>query len=166
MKCLICDKDFSPVRKTTKTCSKKCSMHLRYQDPKQRELTSDSVKGKTGGWRNFGGNGNKGTYRGYVYQSSWELAWIHYHLENNIPFRRCTEYFEYVFEGKMRKYFPDFFLIDENRYVEVKGFESPLTTAKLASVPGIKLVGRKEIQPMLDFAGKVFMDTQESSKLQ
>jgi len=54
--------------------------------------------------------------------------------DHKIPFRRCTEFFEYEFDGKISKYFPDFFLENDQHYVEVKGFMSSRTLAKLKSV--------------------------------
>jgi predicted nuclease of restriction endonuclease-like RecB superfamily len=126
-------------------------MTLRYQNSEQRQKTSDSVKGKTGGFRNFGGNGKKGICAGYVFQSSWEEVWIKYHLKHEIPFRRCTEYFEYEFDGKKRKYYPDFFLPETNTYVEIKGFWSQKTEAKIGAIPKefkTQVVMFKEIEDM------------------
>ena len=117
-----------------------------------RQKLSKSLKGKTGGFKNFGGSGKKGTFEGYLYQSSWELIFIKYCLNNGIKFRRCNEHFDYVFEGKKHKYYPDFYLIDEERYVEVKGFPSKRTDAKIQSVrdKGFKIdvLGKEEICKM------------------
>lgn len=136
--CVICNKEHT---RNGKTCSKECyKKHL-----------SNQIKGKTGGWRNFGGNGKKGTVHGVIFQSSWEEIWIRYHVQENIPFRRCTEYFEYEFEGKTKRYYPDFFLIEQNSYVEVKGFWSDKTEAKLKSIPkeyGIIVARKDEINAM------------------
>lgn len=147
--CKVCETPFTKNTKTVRTCSKSCGLKMRYQDPEQRKITSNSVIGKTGGWRNFGGNGKKGTYSGIIFQSSWELIWIMYHVERNIPFRRCTEFFEYEFAGKIRKYYPDFYLENTKEYVEVKGFPSPLTEAKINAVKnlGLKItvIGKNEI---------------------
>jgi hypothetical protein len=124
-------------------------MRLRYTNTVNREITSKAVTGKTGGWRNFGGNGKKGTFEGFLYQSSWELIWIKYHIQNNITFRRCNEHFEYEFGGKVRKYFPDFYLTDTGEYIEVKGFPSEQTDAKIEAVikSGFKItvIGKNEI---------------------
>lgn len=135
--CVICGDDH---RRGGKTCSKECF----------KKHVSNQVTGKTGGFRNFGG-GNRGFTHGILYQSGWEKIWIEYHVQENIPFRRCTEYFEYEYEGKVRKYYPDFFLIEENSYVEVKGFWSELTEAKLASIPseyGVIVCQGKEIEEL------------------
>lgn len=150
--CPVCGKFFTEKKKSSKTCSLSCGGTLRYRDPVQRKITSEGTIGKTGGWRNFGGNGKKGIYEGYLYQSSWELIWIKFHLDRKIPFRRCTEYFEYEFEGKIRKYFPDFYLENTKEYVEVKGFPSPKTDSKIESVKRkgfkISVVGKNEIREL------------------
>ena len=147
--CAICESIFTTKYANKRTCSQSCAMTLRYQNPEQRKITSQSVVGKTGGWRNFGGNGKKGVHEGFIYQSSWELDWIKLHLIKNLPFRRCTEYFEYEYDGKMRKYFPDFFLLQTQEYVEVKGFPSAKTEAKINAVrnagKSIRIISKKEI---------------------
>ncbi len=152
--CPICNKSF-PYRKS-KTCSRECGIKL-LQDPIRKaeigEKISKAVRGKTGGWRNFGGNGLKGHYEGILYQSSWELAWLIYHLDHKIPFRRCTEFFEYEFDGKKSKYYPDFFLEDEQIYVEIKGFMCRRTEAKIKSVPlPIKVLMKNEMKQFLSYA--------------
>lgn len=150
--CKICGLVFLPKRRETQTCSKSCSMKMRYGNPAARVNTSNSVKGKTGGWRNFGGNGKKGIYNGFVFQSSWEEIWIKFHLRNGIQFRRCTEFFLYMYEGKQHKYYPDFFLPETNTYVEVKGFWSKRTEAKINSIPkdfNVQVILKEDIAGMV-----------------
>jgi hypothetical protein len=145
--CPVCGNSYY---KNRKTCSAICGRKLSGPN------ISKSLKGlgKTGGWRNFGGSGLKGTYEGITYQSSWELAWIVYHLDHNISFRRCTEYFDYEFEGKQRKYYPDFYLDKEETYVEVKAYHSDLTKAKINSVPAkiLLICGKNAMEPFLLYA--------------
>jgi hypothetical protein len=70
------------------------------------------IKGKAqknnGGYREGSSRGKKGWYKGYYCDSSWELAFLIYHLENNIDIQRYSGYREYEFNGKLKKYFPDF----------------------------------------------------------
>lgn len=73
----------------------------------------------SGGLRKGSGRGKKGWYRGYWCDSSWELAWVIYNIDNNINFERNLEGFEYTYNGKIRKYYPDF-KINET-YYEIKG---------------------------------------------
>ena len=72
-----------------------------------------------GGLRNGSGRGKKGWYKNYFCDSTWELAWVIYHLENQIVFRRNYEAFEYEFKGDVKKYYPDFII--EDTYYEIKG---------------------------------------------
>ena len=148
--CPICKIEFSTTKNTF--CSRKCSATFNMSKQEVRNKISRSITGKTGGWRNFGGNGMKGNYQGYLYQSSWELAWLIYHIDHKIKFRRCDEFFEYEFASKKSKYYPDFFLEEDNCYVEIKGFMSARTKAKLAVVPNVKLLQHKEMKQILSYA--------------
>jgi hypothetical protein len=145
--CRNCLVHFTPIKGKLVFCSKEC-LKTYGVSPETSAKLSKSLKGKTGGWRNFGGNGKKGKINGILYQSSWEKVWIEYHLKHKIPFRRCTEYFKYTFDGKERKYYPDFFLLETNTYIEVKGFWSDATAAKIAAIPKnftVKVLGKGEI---------------------
>jgi hypothetical protein len=61
---------------------------------------------------------------------SWEQKYAFWLDENNIKWIRNTKSFPYEFEGKVRKYYPDFYLVDENRYIEIKGYETDKDRAK------------------------------------
>lgn len=52
-----------------------------------------------------------------------------------IKWRRPTEKFPYTFDEKLRYYTPDFYLIDENTYVEIKGYKTPKDEAKWKCFP-------------------------------
>jgi len=83
---------------------------------------------------------------------SWELAYAKYLDDNNIKWRRPTEKFLYKFE-KLRQgkgyYTPDFFLIDENTYVEIKGYETEKDRAKWSQFPmKLKIIKKKEMQEL------------------
>ena len=146
--CIGCKKDYLIKYANLSRPRLYCSLQCRTSCPIYHAKLSKACTGKSGGWRNFGGNGIKGIYEGFTYQSSWELIWIKYHIQKSIPFRRCEEYFEYEFKNKIRKYYPDFFLTEEKRYVEVKGFVNEQVKAKLAVVPNILLVMKDEINKM------------------
>lgn len=88
---------------------------------KRKRKISNSMKKNplAGGLRKGSGRGKKGWYKNYFCDSTWELAWVIYHIENKIIFRRNYEAFEYVFNGEIKKYYPDFII--ENMYYEIKG---------------------------------------------
>ena len=53
-------------------------------------------------------------YKGYWCDSSWELAYVIYNLAQNIKFKRNYPGFTYIFNNKLRKFYPDFILEDRN----------------------------------------------------
>jgi hypothetical protein len=98
------------------------------------------LKGTMGGLRKGSGRGKKQWYdspiAGKVYlRSSLELRYVQYLDKNKINWRQCTESFIYQFENKTRKYYPDFYLIDQDLYIETKGFKTPQDEAKWSQFP-------------------------------
>lgn len=76
----------------------------------------------------------KSKYAGEVnLMGSWEYLFAQYLDKNNIPWRRPKEKFYYEFDGlKSGKgyYVPDFYLIEEDLYIEIKGYETDKDRAK------------------------------------
>lgn len=72
-----------------------------------------------GGLRIRSGRGKKGWYGGYWCDSSWELAWVIYHLDHEIKFTRNWVGFEYVYNNQKHLYYPDYVINDT--YYEIKG---------------------------------------------
>jgi hypothetical protein len=101
-KCLHCNEDIehkiNEPKKYHKECWLKCS----------------------GGFRQGSSRGKSGWYKGYWCDSSWELAWVIYNLENDIDFERNKIGFKYIFEGKESLFYPDFIIKGE--YIEIKNF--------------------------------------------
>jgi len=124
-----------------------------------------SIKVKTpGGYRKGSGLGKHGWYKGYYCDSSWELAYVIYNLEHNIPFIRNKQGFEYTFKDETLKYFPDF--IEDGKYVEIKGYSSDKWKAKIEQFKyPIKVITYTEIKPYLDYViekyGKDFIQLYE-----
>lgn len=115
---------------------------------------SDKMKGNSN-WKNSvhkSGRGKKGYYNGYYYMSSWELAYIIYCLDHSIKFERVWESFDYTYKGVKRKYIPDFYLIEEDCYIEIKGYESSQWDSKLNAFPhNIKVLYKNDIKPYLEY---------------
>lgn len=88
---------------------------------------------KKGGYRIGSGRGKSGWYKGIWCDSSYELVWVIYNLEHSIPFQRNTQGFHYSYNGRNLKYFPDF--IQNNLYIEIKGFLRPEDLEKFKSFP-------------------------------
>lgn len=111
---------------------------------------SNACKGKSGGIRHGGGRGKKGWYKGYWCDSSWELAFVIYNLEHGIKFKRNTEGFEYEYEGKIRRYYPDF-IIDEI-YYEIKGYTTKQFEAKIKQFSyKLEILDKHKIKPYIEY---------------
>lgn len=138
--CQNCSKTFEtyPSSKNRKFCSKKCS-----------DIGSD--KTKMGGIRTGSGRGKRGWYKGHYCSSSWELAWVIYNLDHDVKFTRNTMGFDYIFEDKNRKYFPDY-IMEDGSFLEIKGYKSPQWEAKVKYFPyKIKTLYEEDIKCILEY---------------
>lgn len=127
--CKKCNKVFSCYKKSTKTlCGIKCS----------------------GGYREKSGRGKSGTYKGIFCNSTYELAWVIYRLDHDLPVKRFKGY---LTDGVI-KYYPDF-IIDDNTIIEIKGYHTPEVDRKtqLAKDKGynIQLLYRQDLHHCFDW---------------
>lgn len=91
-----------------------------------------------GGLRKNSGVGKSGWYKGMFLNSTYELAYVMYHLDHGIQIERCDKYFLYEdLDGKTRKYFPDF--IVDGRIIEIKGYKSQVDKIKASTCDAILL---------------------------
>ena len=81
---------------------------------------------------------------------SWEYEFAKYLDENNIKWKRPKEKFYYEFEGLKKGYGfynPDFYLIEENLWIEIKGYETDKDRAKWKWFPhNLKVIKGKELK--------------------
>jgi len=69
------------------------------------------------------GNGWSGWYNGYFFRSLLELAYLKFLIDNKIYFDNGEQKkysIQYEYDGIIRNYFCDYYLIDENLFVEIK----------------------------------------------
>ncbi len=129
--CLYCNQSLLTRRKTQtyhSECAKKC----------------------TGGIRVGSGRGKHGWYKGYWCDSSWELAWVIYHIDHEIKFERNKVGFEYIFEDKKRKYYPDF--IKDGIYYEIKGYINNQVLEKIKQFPWkLVVLTKHDIKYILEY---------------
>lgn len=96
-----------------------------------------------------------GWYKGIYCDSSWELAFLIYNLDNNKKVIREERGFEYIYNNKKHKYYPDF-LID-NIYYEIKGRDAcpEITKIKMQAVKDnnfdIKILYKKDIDKYIKY---------------
>lgn len=143
--CPICKNNFTTYKRNPKkTCSRKCYI-----------VHSKELNKNTGGYRKGSGIGKKGRYKGYWCDSSWEFAFLIYHIDNEIPIKRNTDKFLYYHNDKSHNYIPDF--IVDNKFYEIKGYHSDQWESKKSQFPhDIKILGKKEIQFYIDYATKKY----------
>lgn len=121
------------LTKETSPLVKAHSDKLTGQSWARRPLSEDHKRklSRYGGYKS--GRGHRGWYKGIWCGSSWELAWVLFHLDQHTEFSRCEESFSYQWEGVSRFYTPDFKVGE--LWVEIKGWESPKWKAKLEAFP-------------------------------
>jgi len=131
--------------------------------PKGRALTEEKeierrIKiSRTMKERGFGGyRRNSGRCKGFWYESifagkvflrgSYELEYAKYLDKNNIKWKQNELGFSYNYQGKDRLYYPDFYLIDKNTYVEIKGFMTEQDEYKwIYFIPKLIILYKKDL---------------------
>lgn len=126
------------------TPEKELQRRLKLQEHARKQGLGGRVKGS--------GSGKKGWYKGIWCDSSWELAFVCYHIDHGIPIKRCEECRYYSWEDKVYKYYPDF--IVDSSIIEVKGYKSPQCESKLVSNPDVLVFGKEEMKPILSYIRK------------
>lgn len=135
--CKICAKIFEKDNKgkNNKTCSVEC-----------KKIAHSLYNFKSG--PTFG---KAGYYKGIYCSSSWELAFLITNLDLGKDIKRCELIFEYKYNGKISKYFPDFIM--DNIIYEIKGYEKEEVSCKTQSVLDsgykIEILREEEIFPLI-----------------
>lgn len=154
--CEECGKEYIQLN-ASKFCSKDCM--IKHKHKKLSNLAK---------LHNFGGFNqtslvkyHTGYFNGIRYDSSWELAFLLYHFDNNIPIKRCNEIRTYTIDGVQKRYFPDF--IVNNKIYEIKGYMNDVALQKSIQNQDIIVLQSVEMQPYLNYAinkyGKNFYET-------
>ena len=76
--------------------------------------------------------------------STWETEYAKYLDANNIKWKRNLIMFPYMYRRKMFYYIPDFYLIDEDVYIEIKGYQRAKDAAKWRDFPYKLIVLKKK----------------------
>lgn len=74
-------------------------------------------------------------YNGIDLHGSWEVKYAMYLDKHCIKWIRNKDSFCYFYDGKERRYTPDFYLVDSNEYIEIKGYETEKDRAKWSQFP-------------------------------
>jgi hypothetical protein len=87
-------------------------------------------------------------YNGVKLKGTWEVETAKWLDRNNIRWTNVIKGFEYEWENRIHLYYPDFFLIDFNRYIEVKGYERDRDRAKWKVVDNLIVIKKDDISKM------------------
>ena len=120
------------------------------QTEETKKKISEKMKIVGGGYRKGSGIGKSGWYKSIWCDSSWELAFVLWCEINNKEVKRCSKTFQYEFDGKTRKYHPDFEV--DGQIIEIKGRRemNDEILAKTKSCQNIKVLLEHEMKPILD----------------
>jgi hypothetical protein len=117
-----------------------------------RKKRSDEMKLRySNGWQSTAGRTKKIKYDSQIagvvlLDGKWELGTAKYFDENKINWLRNKKRFDYVdSNGISRTYCPDFYLIYEKKYIEVKGYETELDKLKWKQFTEILEIWNKKI---------------------
>lgn len=126
--CSICLSFMDYESRNNKTCGKFSCVR------EHQSCTMKNIVAKNGIHQTYNKRYKYGTYKGIHCDSSWELAFVMYCLDNDITFsRNTTEHFPYYFNNELHEFYPDFVIGDT--YIEIKNYHSDLTNAKVEQFP-------------------------------
>ena len=102
------------------------------------------------------GRGKKGWCRGYWCDSTYELVFVIYALDHELPFDRNREMFPYEYRGQLMHWMPDF-LLGDGTYVEIKGYLTDQAQAKFKFFyrPLLVLV-QADLRDMFDYVSQTY----------
>jgi hypothetical protein len=111
--CVVCSSTFTvrSSRKKQKVCNKECRNVYLSNNAKQKNM---------GGYREGSGRSKSGYYKGIFCGSTYELAWVVYRIDNQLPVERFHGYLKDPVHKL--KYYPDFFV--DGTIVEIKGYHT------------------------------------------
>jgi hypothetical protein len=114
---------------------------------------SNSIKKKVqeGTWHTSLARDMHIEYKGIDLHGTWELKYAQYLDSVGISWIRNTDSFSYIFEGKDRKYTPDFYLPETDEYVEIKGYKTEKDESKWIQFPShkkLKVLMKEQLQSL------------------
>lgn len=81
-------------------------------------------------------------------KGTWELKVAQYLNLNKIKWTNEIKPFSYFYKDKWHLYFPDFYLLDIDFYLEVKGYKTDRDIAKWSSISNIKVLYKEDIEKL------------------
>jgi len=116
------------------------------EDHKEKLSRRIQEKVQEGTWHLSFSKSRTHEYKGIKLHGMWEVKYAKFLDEQEIKWRRPTEKFKYSFESKDSYYTPDFFLIEQNLYIEIKGYKVLRDEAKWSQFPlNLKVITGKDL---------------------
>lgn len=84
-------------------------------------------------------------YNGFKLKGTWELETAKWLDSQNIKWTNILKGFDYEWQGSTHIYYPDFYLIDYNKYIEVKGYERERDRIKWNTIKDLIVIKKNEI---------------------
>ena len=131
-----------------------CGGDIKHPIKRIRKYHKECWKSISGGYRKGSGIGKSGWYKGIWCDSSYELVWVIYQLDHGQPFKRNKQYYEYSWNNKVLKYYPDF--IQNNNLIEIKGFINNQTKEKFKAVPNLIILIKDDLKKEFEYVERVY----------
>lgn len=155
------------INKVCSHCNKEFVVHS-YESKRKfcSRMCSNVGRTNLGGVREGSGRHKSGWYKGFYCGSSWELVWVIYNLEHGVKFDRNEEGFDYEFNNKVCKYYPDYII--GNEYFEIKGYKRDNDEFKWKSFPHkLNILFKNDLKNMFEYVitkyGKNFIELYEGN---
>lgn len=146
---------------TYKTCSSETCQNKFYAYPCEESKKYCSFScfiPYSGGERKGSGNSKGGYYKGFYLASTYELCYYIFCVDHQICIERNKESWKYYYNGKHRKYYPDFRV--NGRLVEIKGYYTHVVDLKLQSVSEpIDILYKKDLKFVFDYVTDFYFVT-------
>lgn len=121
------------------------------QETKNKMKETIKKNGRSGGYRyHKNGFGIKGWFENNFFDSSWEFVYYLYIRDFGIKINKNKKLFQYEYDGKTRNYLPDF-IIENDIYVEIKGYESEIDKIKYNCIPNLIVIKKIDIEPIIEY---------------
>ena len=105
------------------------------EEHKAKIAASVNDKVKHGTWHTSLARNMHYCYKGIDLHGTWEVSYAEWLDSNCIKWERPSNYFLYTFDGAEHRYTPDFYLVDTDQYVEIKGYRTAKDKAKWEQFP-------------------------------
>ena len=141
-----------PHTSWNKGLTKETDERVKRQGQTYSQRVKDGIITSVGGFRERAVKGcyKYGYYKNIRCDSSWELAFVVFNIEHNIPIKRNTQRFEYFIDGKKHIFIPDF-VVNETEIIEIKGKQDSNWKRKQLAYPNIKFIFKEDIKKYLDY---------------